>query len=159
MSIDSAEYRRIFGHWATGVAIVTARAGAAAPVGLTVNAVSSLSLRPPLAIVCIDRASDSHDIIRDASAFAINILADGGERIARRFAEEEADGRFDGIAWQPGTTGAPILDDALAWVDCRLTATHEGGDHTIFVGEVVAGDACEGTPLLFYRGGYADLSP
>lgn len=159
MSIDSAEYRRIFGHWATGVAIVTARAGAAGPVGLTVNAVSSLSLRPPLAIVCIDRTSDSHDTIRDASAFAINILADGGERIARRFAEEDAEGRFDGIAWQPGTTGAPVLDDALAWVDCRVTATHEGGDHTIFVGEVVAGDAHEGIPLLFYRGGYADLSP
>lgn len=158
MSIDSAEYRRIFGHWATGVAVVTA-AGPDGAVGLTVNAVSSLSLNPPLALVCIDRASDSHDAIRTAGAYCINVLPEDGERIARRFAQNDATGRFDGIAWQPGRTDAPILDDALAWVECRIVNEVDAGDHTIFIGEVIAGDAGEGSPLLFYRGGYAGLAP
>lgn len=159
MNIDSAEFRRIFGHWATGVAIVTARSPDGEPIGLTVNAVTSLSLRPPLAIVCIDRTADSHDALVAAGAFAINILAAGSERLARRFAADERAGRFDGVAWQLKRTGAPVFDDALAWIDCRIDATHEGGDHTVFIGAVVDGDAREGAPLLFYRGGYADLAP
>lgn len=158
MSIDPAEYRRIFGHWATGVAVVTASGPDGTPVGLTVNAVTSLSLDPPLAIVCIDRNADSHDAIRAAGAFCINVLSDDGERVARRFADADAAGRFEGIAWQPGSTGAPIFDDALAWAECRITREIDGGDHTIFIGEVVGGDAREGSPLLFYRGGYADLA-
>lgn len=159
MKMDTAEYRRILGHWATGVAIVTTRTTDGTPIGLTANAVTSLSLDPPLVLVCVDHASDTHDHIRTAGAFGINVLMEDDEQLARRFAEGDGTGRFDGVAWAERATGAPVLDDALAWVDCRVSREHPGGDHTIFVGEVIEGDARNGSPLLFYRGGYARLVP
>lgn len=159
MNIEPAEFRRILGHWATGVAVVGTRTPSGTPIGLTANAVTSLSLQPPLVLVCVDRTSDSHDHISDTAAFTINILDADAERIARRFAEDDGDRKFDGVAWSERVTGAPVLDDALAWVDCRVTAQHSGGDHSIFIGEVVAGEAQDGVPLLFYRGGYGRLTP
>lgn len=159
MSIDAAEFRRVLGHFVTGVTIVTARqAGSDEPVGLTVNAMASLSLDPPLVLVCIERSADSHDSIHDAEAFAVNVLAAGQETLSRRFAELAPERKFDGVAWSTATTGAPVLGDTLAWVDCRIQARYPGGDHTIFVGQVVDADAREGAPLLYYRGGYADLA-
>jgi flavin reductase (DIM6/NTAB) family NADH-FMN oxidoreductase RutF len=158
MNVDSAEFKRILGHWATGVAVVTARAAAGEPVGLTATAFASLSLEPPLVLVCVDHCSNSHAHIQESAAFSVNVLADDGERLARRFAED-VENKFEGVAWSPGATGSPVLQGALAWVDCRLTRTHAGGDHTIFVGEVVAGGAREGAPLLYYRGGYGRFSP
>jgi flavin reductase (DIM6/NTAB) family NADH-FMN oxidoreductase RutF len=157
MIIDSAEYRRILGHWATGVAVVAARTASGEPVGLTANAVASLSLDPPLVLVCVDCCSDTHDHIRTSQAFSVNVLQADGERLARRFADD-GEQKFEGIAWAEGATGAPILQDALAWVDCQLTQIFEGGDHTIFVGQVIEGNAREGAPLLFYRGGYGRFS-
>jgi flavin reductase (DIM6/NTAB) family NADH-FMN oxidoreductase RutF len=154
MAIETSEFRRVLGHWVSGVAVIAARAPGAQPCGLTANAVTSVSLQPPLILVCIDHAADSHDCIRDAGAFSVNFLASDQERLARRFAAWDLDQKFEGVAHSPGVTGAPILDDALAWVECRVHAVHPGGDHTIFVGEVVAGDAREGVPLLYYRGGY-----
>ena len=87
------------------------------------------------------------------------MLCNNQERIARRFATWEVDTKFEGLAFHTEVTGAPILDDALAWVDCRVHSEHSAGDHTIFVGEVVAGDAKEDSPLLYYRGGYGRLIP
>lgn len=160
LAIDEPEFRRIFGHWATGVAIVAARHAGGRPCGLTANAVASLSLDPPLVLVCIDRTADSHDCIASAGAFTVNVLDSGQERLARRFAElENAEEKFEGVAYRAGQTGAPILEEALAWVECRIRETHDGGDHTIFIGEVVAGDAREGEPLIFYRGGYGRHAP
>ncbi len=160
MPIESAEFRRILGHWSTGVAIVTARAADGGLCGLTANAFTSLSLHPPLVLVCVEHGSATHACIRAAAAFAISVLAEDDETAARRFAAD-ADGgdKFAGIAWHEAVTGSPVLADALAWVDCRLTAEHPGGDHTIFIGEVVAGDAVDGEPLLYYRGGYHGVSP
>jgi flavin reductase (DIM6/NTAB) family NADH-FMN oxidoreductase RutF len=159
MSVDASEFRRILGHWASGVAVVTTRSEAGEPRGLTANAVASVSLEPPLVLVCIDRGADSHGSIRAAGRFAINVLPQTGERIARRFAGDETGSKFEGIAWHEEVTGAPVLDEALAWVDCTVRDAFDGGDHTIFVGHVAAGDAREGEPLVYYRGGFNRLVP
>ena len=159
MSIGAAEFRRVLGHYATGVTVVTSADRDGAAWGLTANAVSSVSLDPPLVLVCVDRESDTHRAIETSESFAISVLDEGGERLARRFADDPVETKFEGIAWREEVTGAPVLDAALAWVDCRLWATYDGGDHSIFVGEVVAADAREGPPLLYFRGGYGRLSP
>ena len=159
MPIDESEFRRILGHWATGVAVATATAPDGRPCGLTANAFCSVSLEPPLILVCVEHDADSHDCIRAAGTFAINILNDQNERLARHFAGDNHDEKFAGVAWRVGAAGAPILDDALAWVECRLHAEHPGGDHTIFVGAVTGGDAGDGAPLVYYRGGYGGMKP
>lgn len=161
MATDVSEFRRVLGHFATGVSVVAARAGTdVEPRAMTVNALASLSLDPPLVLVCVERAADTHAAIVAAGTFGISILTETQEALSRRFAAEthEVD-KFRSVAWHEEATGAPILNDALAWLDCRTWATYPGGDHTIFVGEVVAGDAREGAPLVFYRGGYGRYIP
>jgi flavin reductase (DIM6/NTAB) family NADH-FMN oxidoreductase RutF len=158
--MDDIEFRRVMGHFATGVTVVTATSGAGVPHGLTANAISSVSLDPTLVLVCVERTADTEPVIREAGAFAINILPEErGEVLARRFAEVDTGDRFSGVAHRPGSTGAPILERALAWLDCTVHEELPGGDHTIFLGKVVAGDADEGTPLVYYRGGYGRFQP
>jgi len=153
--IDESEFRRVIGHFATGVAVVTTCREDGSAAGLTVSAVASVSLDPTLVLVCVDRVSDTHAWMERAGYFAANVLEEGrGETLARRFSGGGAEEKFRGVAWHPERTGAPVLDDALAWLDCRIAAALPGGDHTIFVGEVLSADAREGTPLLYYRGGY-----
>jgi flavin reductase (DIM6/NTAB) family NADH-FMN oxidoreductase RutF len=158
--IDKAEFRRVIGHFATGVSVVTTCRGDGSACGLTVSAVASLSLDPTLVLICVDRDSDTHAWIQGAGYYAVNVLEEGrGETLARRFAADEAEEKFRGTAWRPERTGAPVLDEALAWMDCRVSAALDGGDHTIFIGEVLAADAREGTPLLYYRGGFGRFEP
>jgi flavin reductase (DIM6/NTAB) family NADH-FMN oxidoreductase RutF len=158
--IDSTEFRRVLGHFATGVAIATTRMTNGDACGLTINAFCSVSLEPPLVLICVDRDADSHDCIRASGFYAVNVLEEGrGESLSRRFADWNVAEKLRGVAFREEVTGAAILEDALAWVDCRVTAEHPGGDHTIFVGEVLKGDAREGTPLLYYRGGYGRFVP
>lgn len=158
--IDTSEFRRVMGHFASGVTVVTARRAGAEPCGLTVSAVCSVSLDPTLVLVCVEHSADSHDCIRDAGVFAVNVLeGKRGEILSRRFAAWERGDKFDGVAHHPERTGAPVLDDALAWVDCSLRQTVAAGDHTVFFGEVVAADAREGAPLVYYRGGYGRFVP
>jgi flavin reductase (DIM6/NTAB) family NADH-FMN oxidoreductase RutF len=159
INMESAEFRRILGHWVSGVAVVATRMKDGKLCGLTANAIASVSLQPPLILVCVEHAADSHDCIRESGSFSVNMLASDQERIARRFATWEVDTKFEGLAFHTAATGAPILDDALAWVDCTVWAEHQAGDHTIFIGEVKAGDAREGTPLMYYRGGYGRFIP
>jgi flavin reductase (DIM6/NTAB) family NADH-FMN oxidoreductase RutF len=159
MAVDPPEFRRILGHWTTGVAIVSSVSDAGAPRGFTANAVASVSLVPPLVLVCVAREADTHASISGAGCFCISVLPQAAERLARRFAGNETADKFTGIAFREEVTGAPVLDDALAWVDCRVAHAYEAGDHTIFVGEVVAGDAREDEPLVYYRGGFNRLAP
>ncbi|HUG40270.1 MAG TPA: flavin reductase family protein [Longimicrobiales bacterium] len=159
MSFETAEFRRILGHLATGVAVVSAADPDGGPLhGLTANAVASVSLDPPLVLACVERTADTHECIERAGAFAISILGAGDDALARRFADYPSERKFAGAAHRPEVTGAPVLDEALAWVDCRVWAVYDGGDHTIFVGEVVAGDAMDGPPLLYFRGGYGRVA-
>lgn len=159
MSFEPAEFRRILGHLPAGVAVVSAtdpETGAAC--GLTASAVASVSLEPPLVLACVERAADTHECIHRAGAFAISILAADDEALARRFADYPSDQKFMGAAYRDEMTGAPVLEEALAWVDCQIWAVYDGGDHSIFVGEVVAGDATDGAPLIYFRGGYDRLA-
>jgi flavin reductase (DIM6/NTAB) family NADH-FMN oxidoreductase RutF len=158
--IDTAEFRRVMGHFPTGVAVVTSLQPDAEPRGMTVNAFCSVSLSPILVLVCIDRVADSHDCIRDSAVFAVSVLdEERGESLSRRFASDDIEDKFHGVAYREESTGAPVLDAAIAWLDCRVVQAVPAGDHTLFVGEVVAADAREGRPLVYYRGGYGRFNP
>jgi flavin reductase (DIM6/NTAB) family NADH-FMN oxidoreductase RutF len=156
MTIDPDEFRSVLGRFATGVTVVTARDTDSVDHGLTVNSFTSLSLAPPLVLVCIDHEASLHPAMTACSHFAINILASEQEALARRFAAPETD-RFEGVGFTRGVCGAPILDDVLAYLECRATRSIPGGDHTIFIGEVEHAETRSAGPLLFYRGGYAQI--
>ncbi len=155
MAFDSKLQRQVFGRFATGVTVVTTD-GSGGPHGLTANAVLSLSLAPPLVLVAVDKRAHSHKTIIDNQCFAVNILSRSQEALSRRFAEPGPK-NFSGLICKPATTGAPILADVLAWVDCRLTQVLPGGDHDLFLGEIVAGEFHDGDPLLYFAGGYRQL--
>jgi flavin reductase (DIM6/NTAB) family NADH-FMN oxidoreductase RutF len=158
--IDPSEFRRVMGHFPTGVTVVTSLHEDGSPCGLTVNAFCSLSLEPPLVLVCVEKAADSFDCIERNGTFAVNILEEGrGEALSRRFSTWGVEDKFRGVAFRTERTGSPILEAALAWADCRVVQRHEAGDHVIFVGEVLEGDAHEGSPLVYYRGGYGRFLP
>jgi 3-hydroxy-9,10-secoandrosta-1,3,5(10)-triene-9,17-dione monooxygenase reductase component len=150
---DASTYRTVLGHFATGVVIVTAM-NDGEPVGMACNSFTSVSLEPPMVLFCAAKSSSTWPRIQAAGKWAANILDDDGEEICRLFAQKGAD-RFARIAYTPGRTGAPILEDALAYVDCETIAEHDAGDHLVVVGKVIElGYQPEGKPLLFYRGGY-----
>jgi len=149
--IDPTEYRKVLGHYATGVAVVTAVN--AEPVGMAVNSFTSVSLDPPLVSFCAAVTSTTWPRIRAAGRFAVNVLGDHQQDACRRFASKDED-RFASTPWHRSTGGCPILDDALAWLDCEIAFEHLAGDHVIVGGRVVALDAREGDPLLFCRGRY-----
>jgi 3-hydroxy-9,10-secoandrosta-1,3,5(10)-triene-9,17-dione monooxygenase reductase component len=150
---DAATYRTVLGHFATGVVLVTA-IDADEPVGMACNSFSSVSLEPPLVLFCAAKSSSTWPRIETSGKWAANILDEDGEEVCRLFAQKGAD-RFARIAYTPGRTGSPILEDALAFVDCETVAKHDAGDHVIVVGRVIElGYQHEGKPLLFYRGGY-----
>src|SRR6516165_12280686 len=153
LSPDAATYRTVLGHFATGIAIVTAFDGDE-PVGMACNSFTSVSLEPPLVLFCAAKSSTTWPRIQAAGKWAANVLAEDGEEMCRLFAQKGAD-RFAHTPYTIGRSGAPILDRALAFVDCETTAEHDAGDHVIVVGRVLElGFAPEGKPLLFYRGGY-----
>ncbi|HXV92077.1 MAG TPA: flavin reductase family protein [Pseudonocardia sp.] len=146
--------------FATGVTVLTA--GGEHSHGMTANAFTSLSLDPPLVLCCVARTASMHDRIAGAGAFAVNILAADQRQLARYFADKQRPrgaAQFEPVAHRPGPhTGAPVLDGALAWVECRLARTHDGGDHSIFVGEVLASGRGPGTRALsFFGGDYHEL--
>jgi flavin reductase (DIM6/NTAB) family NADH-FMN oxidoreductase RutF len=158
-TIDPATFRSVLGRFASGVTVVTVRDTQNYDHGMTVSAFCSLSLEPPLVLMCIEKSASLHGVIatgNTASRFAVNILRSNQEDIARRFAEEHPD-RFEGIGFSRGTTGAPIIDDCLAVIECEVQSRHPAGDHTIVIGAVIASATSEGSPLLYYRGGYATL--
>jgi flavin reductase (DIM6/NTAB) family NADH-FMN oxidoreductase RutF len=128
------------------------------PHGCTANAVASLSLDPPLMLACIDVKANTHPVLMNTGAFVINILRDDQEnrRVAKVFAGK-GDAKFSGLGYRRGVTGSPILTTCLAWLECALLRSYDGGDHTIFIGEVVDGGAVPGRPLLFYEGGYRSI--
>lgn len=158
MTVSDADFRAVLGRFATGVTIVTTREGET-PLGLTVNAFASISLDPPLVMISIDRHSYLHTAIPQAGYFAASILTADQQELSRRFAGQTGDraDRFHGLALRVAATGAPILSDALAWVDCRVEAIYPGGDHIVVLGRVEALGAQPGAPLLYYRGRYGEL--
>jgi flavin reductase (DIM6/NTAB) family NADH-FMN oxidoreductase RutF len=156
--IDTARFRQVLGHFPTGVTVVTA-ATAGDPAGLAVNSFTSVSLEPPLVAIAVSKLSTTWPKIREAGHFCANILAADQEDVCRVFAAHQPD-KFRGIGWKRAESGAPILNDILAWVDCAVVAEHDGGDHVIVIAEVRdLGVEREGLPLVFYRGGYGRFQP
>jgi flavin reductase (DIM6/NTAB) family NADH-FMN oxidoreductase RutF len=156
--IPPEELRKIAGNWLTGVAVVTTVDGQGKPHGMTMNAVTSLSLEPPQFLICIDRKARTLDAIRESACFCINYLAENQQDLAAQFARRGGD-RFSQLEYQAGKTGAPILAGTIAHVECRLRAVHPGGDHGIVVGNAVHGAATGGDPLVYFRGQYRKLPP
>jgi flavin reductase (DIM6/NTAB) family NADH-FMN oxidoreductase RutF len=157
MTLDPDSYRSVLGRFASGITVVTTRDAAGRDVGMTASAFCSVSLAPPLIQVCIDRQASMFDALMQAERFGVNILAAEQEALSRRFASVDSSHRFDGIGYQRGESGVVLLDDALAHLECVAGARHEAGDHTIFIGEVERATARDARPLLYYRGGYAQL--
>jgi 3-hydroxy-9,10-secoandrosta-1,3,5(10)-triene-9,17-dione monooxygenase reductase component len=154
---DAARFREVMGHFATGVAVVTA-AGPDGPAGLTTNAVTSVSLEPPLLLVCFDNASRTLPVVRDAGRYAVNVLRAGQEDLAAIFASKRvARDKFEAVT-QRVAHDVPVLDGALAWMACDVEALHPAGDHTIGIGRVTHMEADPGgDPLTFFRGEYLRL--
>jgi 3-hydroxy-9,10-secoandrosta-1,3,5(10)-triene-9,17-dione monooxygenase reductase component len=153
-AVDSARYRQVLGHFPTGVTVITA-AGPDGPAGMCVGSFTSVSLDPPLVAFCAGDTSTSYPQIAAAGHYCVNILADDQEDIARVFADSGED-RFSGVGWRPSAaTGAPVINDVLAWIDCEIAAVHLAGDHWIVVGRVLDLEiGHEGGPLVFFRGGF-----
>ncbi len=160
------DFRRVMSHFASGVTIITAWDADRRPTGLTASSFTSVSLHPPLILVCVSQKAQSYPAIKAAGRFAVNILSTGQEAVSRRFAttttSTSGDEKFAGLDYRPGPLGLPILTDALAELECTVVHAYPGGDHTIFVAQVDAagsrGDAGK-EPLLYFRGKYSRLHP
>lgn len=158
------DFRRVLGHFASGVTVITTRDAEGRPAGLTASAFTSVSLTPPLILVCVAHNAQSFPSLEASKGFAVNILASAQEALSNRFASSvgSAPEKFEGIAHTPGSLGYPVLEGALAHLECVTVHTYPGGDHTIFVGQVEAAQ-CQGDsdiePLLYYRGRYGRLHP
>ncbi len=154
--IDQDSFRAVLGRFASGVTVVTGLDEAGNDQGMTVSAFCSLSLDPPLILFCVDHAASMHKSLEAAPGVIVNILSESQEPLARRFSGPDPN-RFDGIGYERGVSGVAILDDVLGYLECRRVAVHPGGDHSIYIGEVEVAHSREGRPLLYYRGGYAQL--
>jgi len=155
---DPALFRRLLSRFASGVTVITARDPAGHPVGMTATSFASVSLAPPLVLVCVDQQADTHRALRAGGAFVINLLAADQEPLSRRFAALPSAERFTGLSHRFSPAGIPILDGVLAHLECEYFAAHELGDHTLFVGRVTGGTAGDGRPLLYYSGHYSALA-
>jgi flavin reductase (DIM6/NTAB) family NADH-FMN oxidoreductase RutF len=154
--IDKNELRRVMGHFATGVTVITTCDEQGRPFGLTANAVSSVSLEPPLILVCVDKKADTYPYFAKSKVFTVNILAESQETISRKFATSGIE-KFDGVGYKKNDLGCATLDDAVGYLACKIVSELDAGDHTIYVGEVESAEAADEAPLLFYRGGYRKL--
>ena len=159
MSIDEAAYRTLIGHFATGVTVITT-AHDGLLHGMTANAITSVSLNPLLLLVCIDHEAHAYQQVLQSGRFGVNILSEGQEELSKRFAAkaEPEHGQLRGAAFQFGPHGTPVLDGCLAYLECEVSDSCEGGDHTIFIGRVLGGEVLRETPpLLFYQSRYRTL--
>ena len=155
--VDPSVFRQLCGRFATGVSVITTTDAHGRPAGMTANSFTSVSLAPPLISVSIDHQAGMHAHLVAAPRVIVNILEQNQEALSRRFATD-LDDKFSGVGYTRTDDGLPILDGTLAWIECEQHAAIEAGDHTIVVGRVVGGGTGEGLPLLYYRGGYFDLS-
>jgi flavin reductase (DIM6/NTAB) family NADH-FMN oxidoreductase RutF len=156
--VEPARYRAVMGHFATGVTVITVT-GAAGPLGMTANAVCSLSLDPLLLLVCFDNGARTLPIVRERERFGVNVLSAGQEDLARLFASKEPESqKFAGVSHSV-VQGVPVIEGVLAWVGCTLERLIPAGDHTIGIGAVTAAELGPhpGEPLIWYRGAYGEL--
>jgi len=160
MDFTTADFKAVMGRFTTGVTVVTTALGSQR-AGITVNAFCSVSLDPPLVLVCIERTAHIHDLLIEAGVFAVNLLAERQDEVARCFANssDRRNQEFCSCKTQNLQTGAPVLRDALGFLDCVITDVFPGGDHSIIVGRIEALGAADRKPLVYYRSQYTDLKP
>lgn len=157
MTVEAPEFRSALSRFASGVTIITLRDDAGVDHGMTVSAFSSLSLGPPLVLACVDESATMRDRFHVGAIFAAHVLAADQAPLSSRFAAPDAD-RFDGLELERGFGDVPLLDGALARLQCVVEALLPGGDHTIVVGRVLDTEVRDGDPLVYFRGRYAALA-
>lgn len=155
MAVDDARFKLAMSHFASGVTVVTTEHEGRA-YGMTVASFSSLSLHPPLVLVCIEKTVATHDAIASSKKFGVSILGSDQAAISSKFAMRSED-KFAGVDIFRGPLDVPLVTGALTTIECRLHEQYSGGDHTIFVGEVVDVQTREGDPLLYFRSGYREM--
>jgi len=155
MPIDEAAFKLAMSHFASGVTVVTTEHGGK-PFGMTVASFASLSLHPPLVLICIEKGVKTHDAIAAAGKFGVSILSEAQGHISSRFASR-VDDKFSGIEVRRGSLGVPLIGGALTTLECSVYDQLPGGDHTIFIGEVVDSQTKEGAPLVYFRSGYREM--
>lgn len=154
-----ATLRSVMACFPTGVTVVTTRDVQGAPMGLTVNSLTSVSLEPPLILICIGRSTGSHDRLIASGSFAVTVLSEAQADIARRFARQPSDGRFEGIALWQAPSGNAVIRGATAWLDCSIEEVIEAGDHTIILGRAQLCGSSDTPALLFHRGALTSVRP
>lgn len=158
-AIDGATFRRVLGHYPTGVCVVTAVEPDGNPTAMVVGSFTSVSLSPPLVAFFPDRSSTSWPRIERAGRFCVNVLGSHQQDLCRRFSAKSGD-KFAGLEYRLSENGSPVLEDVVAWIDCTLDAVHEAGDHFIVLGRVIELDIARADqPLLFFRGEYGNFAP
>jgi flavin reductase (DIM6/NTAB) family NADH-FMN oxidoreductase RutF len=155
MPIDDAQFKAALSHFASGVTVVTTE-HEGKRYGMTVASFASLSLHPPLVLVCVEKSVKTHDAIAAAGKFGVSILAQEQTEVSAKFASR-SDDKFAGVDVTSGELGVPLIANALTTLECMLRETLPGGDHTIYVGEVVDAQTREGIPLLYFRSGYREM--
>ena len=157
MPVDQQEFRSVMGHFATGVTVITTLDDNGGFLGLTANALCSVSLSPPLLLCCIDKSAECHPAFSASKVFVVNVLSTEQEVLSRKFAKSGAD-KFQGVGYRIERTGAPVLEGSLAHLECEVRQEFDAGDHTIYLGEPVDMSMDkEIEPLLYFRGGYRNL--
>jgi len=156
--VDDAQFKLAMSHFASGVTVVTTEHDGT-PFGMTVASFASLSLDPPLVLICIEKSVKTHDALVAAAQFGVSILAQAQADLSGRFASKKIDDKFAGVAVTRGDRlGVPLLDGAICALECRVHSALPGGDHTIFVGEVMSVRVTEDAPLVYFRSGYRQLA-
>jgi flavin reductase (DIM6/NTAB) family NADH-FMN oxidoreductase RutF len=157
MSISKEEFRSALSRFASGVTVVTAKDSDGKLYGITVSAFCSVSLAPPLILVCVEKNTGSHHALFSSKSFVVNVLRADQQNVSDHFASR-SDDKFGKAAFYAGIDGVPVLEDALANLECRLRDTYEGGDHTIFVGEIENATINDGDPLVYFHGNYRKIN-
>jgi flavin reductase (DIM6/NTAB) family NADH-FMN oxidoreductase RutF len=156
--IGADDFRKVLSHFASGVTVITTTDRDGRPTGLTASAFTSVSLDPPLILVCVAHTSQSYPALSERGRFAVNFLGVKQQELSRRFATSKIIDKFDGVSHRISGLGLPVLADALAHVECVTVNAHVEGDHTVFIGRVEACDTATGDPLLYFRGQYGTIA-
>ena len=154
--VSADDFRSALSRFPSGVNVVTTKDAAGQPHGITVSAFCSVSLSPPLVLICIEITTASHDAFAESGVFVINILKESQQYLSEQFAAPAVD-KFEDVEFRSGIDGVPVLIDALASLECRLKHTYAGGDHTIYVGEVETINLSKGKPLIYFQGDYTGV--
>lgn len=154
--MDDARFKLAMSHFTSGVTVVTTE-HEGTRFGMTVASFASLSLHPPLVLICVEKSVKSHDAIAASEKFGVSILAEDQSEISNRFASR-SDEKFAGVDVHTGATGVPLIGGSICTLECRLHSTLPGGDHTIFVGEVLEAEVNDADPLVYFRSGYREIS-